>query len=234
MKVLGRSLVPQFDDFWEQFRSEVSIPLEYVEEGHSLVFGGQGLDLVAPEMPAWAFLPTEDLSYHIAHEIAHIILRERRFPSTSRGPQYPENSEEARVGSDLEEMVLHRPVEELLSPFDFKKDFIQNRVLRGASKGLTHSPIPERGTLWFYTWAIRYCELKLDLPQRYWRRLETIYETRSPEVCELGKQLVEIMYDTGWNTKAQTLGGMIRIRDILGLDVESQVLVINPESGQVV
>ena len=218
MKVLGRSLVPQFDDFWEQFGSEVSIPLEYVEEGHSLVFGGQGLDLVAPEMPAWAFLPTEDLSYHIAHEIAHIILRERRFPSTSRGPQYPENSEEARVGSDLEEMVLH---------------FIQNRVLRGASKGLTHSPIPERGTLWFYTWAIRYCELKLDLPQRYWRRLETIYETRSPEVCQLGKRLVEIMYETGWNTRDQTLGAMIRIRDILGLDVESQVLVINPESGQV-
>ena len=31
----------------------------------------------------------------------------------------------------------------------------------------------------------------------------------------------------------QTLGAMIRIKDILGLDVESQVLVINPESGQV-
>ena len=101
MKVLGRILVPPFDAFWEQFGGEVPIPVEYIEEGHSSVFGNQGMDLSAPNMPEWTSLPDDDLSYHVAHELTHIVMKERGFPRSARGPQYPEDSAEARVGGDL-------------------------------------------------------------------------------------------------------------------------------------
>ena len=232
MKVLGRELAPPFDAFWEQFKREVPVPAEYVEEGHSSVFGAHGMDLTAPHMPDWTSLPDDDLAYHVAHELTHVVLRERGFPRTGRGRGYPDGSAEEKVGGDLEEMVLHPVLETLLSPFGFKKDFIQERMLRGALDGLDRSPVPDRGTPWSFTWAIRYCELQLELPRVSWRRLEAAYRSRSVEVCDLGEELVVIMRDVGWGTRDQALEAMIRVRDALGLGVDDRVLVFDPVSGE--
>ena len=191
------------------------------------------MDLSAPKMPEWTSLPDDDLSYHVAHELTHIVMKERGFPRSGRGPQYPEDSAEARVGGDLEELVLHPALETLIYPFGFKKEVLQARMLEGAMNGLARSPVPDRGTPWFFTWAIRYCELRLELPARHWQRLRSIYDSRSSEVCELGEELVAIMDEVGCGTREQALDAMVRVRDTLGMKVDDRVLVIDPIGGRV-
>ena len=185
MRVAGRELVAPFGSFWERFRAEIPAVTEHIEEGHSSVFGAQGIDVVAPDTPAWVELPDDDLGYHVAHELTHFVLRERGFPRTGRGRQFGEDSGEARIGGDLEEMVLHPPLDKLLIPFRFKREFILAGMLEGAMNGLTRSPVPEPGSPWFFTWAIRYCELRLDLQPKEWEGLETVYRERAPRVCDL-------------------------------------------------
>ena len=231
MKVSGRELAAPFDGFWERFKAEIPVPVEYIEEGHSAAFGSQGVNLTAPDTPAWTSLPDDDLAYHVAHELTHIVLRQRGYPRTVRGRQYPQDSAEARIGGDLEEMVLHPALHTLMQPFRFRWDFIQGRMLDGASNGLTRSPAPDRGTPWFFTWAIRFCELQLELPARRWLRLEALYQERSPQVYELGTELVAIMRDVGWGSREQALEAMMRARDALGLKVDERVLVIDPVTG---
>lgn len=233
MKVLGRELVQPFEAFWQKLGPEIPIPIEYIEEGHSSVFGDQGADVSAPRLPTWASLPDDDLAYHVAHELAHIVLRQRGFPRTGRGPQYPPDSDEARVGGDIEELVLHRALEDLLAPYGFKRPAIYTRLVSGALKGLSSSPVPRPGTAWYCTWAIRYCDLQLELEPEDWRRLEAIYEERAPEVCKLGRELLDALRRTGWSTRQQALEAMVRIRDCLGLRAEGRVLVIDPVGGQV-
>jgi hypothetical protein len=232
MKVLGRELVSPFDAFWEQFKAEIPVRVEHIEEAHSSVFGDQGADATAPDVPAWVSLPDDDLAYHVAHELAHMVLRRRGFPRTGRGLEYPEGSAEARIGGDLEEMVSHAALEWLLLPFGFKREFIQRRTFSGAFNGLSRSPVPSQGTPWFSTWAIRYCELKLDMPHDYWLRLEAIYESRSPQVAQLGRELEVIMREVGWGTREQALEALLRARDALGLD-DGVVLIVDPVSGNV-
>lgn len=233
MKVLGRQLVPPFDSFWERHKAEIPVPVEYIEEGLSSVFGEQGADFSTPGLPAWASLPDDDLAYHVAHELTHIVLRQRGFPKTGYGIQYPRGSAEARIGGDIEEMVLHPALEKLLQPFGFKNDFIRGRMLNGALNGLSSSPVPEKGTPWSYTWAIRYCELQLELEPSQWLRLRAIYVERAPDVRALGEELAAIMRAVGWGEREQALEAMIRVRDALGLKVDDRVLVIDPLSNQV-
>ena len=85
MKTLGRELVEPFGSFWELYGEETGIASELVEEGHSAVFGSLGADLTAPAVPEWTKLPDDDLAYHAAHELSHILLRRRGFPYTARG-----------------------------------------------------------------------------------------------------------------------------------------------------
>ena len=233
MKVAGRDLVAPFDVFWERFKLEIPLPAEYIEEGHSSVFGAQGMDLTAPETPAWTSLPDDDLAYHVAHELTHIVLRQRGFPKTGRGKQYPEDSAEARIGADLEEMVLHPALEELIQPFGFKRDFMLKRMVDGAIRGVSHSPIPENGTPWFFTWAIRYCGLQLELPSAEWALLDAAYRSRSLAVRQLGEELVSIMRDAGWSTPLQALDAMVSARNSLGLKVDRRILVIDAISGDI-
>ena len=94
MEVLGRKLPVPFDEFWERYVTEIPVSIEHIEAGHSVVFGDQGADLSAPNLPAWAELPGDDLAYHVAHELFHIVQRQRGYPKTVRGRQYPPNSVE--------------------------------------------------------------------------------------------------------------------------------------------
>ena len=233
MIVAGRTLVAPFNDFWDRFKADISILIEHIEEGHSSVFGAHGMDLTAPNVPDWMTLPDDELSYHVAHELTHIAMRQRGFPRAGRGKQYSEDSAEARIGGDLEEMVLHPALSELLCPFGFRREVIQSRMVRRAYEGLTHSPVPERGTPWFFIWAIRYCELALDVAPSQWETLESIYAERAPEVRELGKELMAIMQQVGWGTQGQALDAMVIVRDALGLKVDDRVLVVDPAGGQV-
>ena len=233
MIVAGKTLVAPFDDFWGRFKADIPIPIEYIEEGHSSVFGAHGLDLTAPDVPDWVTLPDDDLSYHVAHELTHVAMRQRGFPRVGRGKQYSEDSAEARIGADLEEMVLHSALSELLHPFGFQRDVIQARMVRGAYDGLTHSPVPDSGTPWFFTWAIRYCELSLDLTPSQWDELESIYAKRAPAVCELGTELLAIIQQVGWGTQEQALEAMVGVRDALGLRVDDRVLVVDPAGGRI-
>ena len=233
MKVLGRDLIGPFDRFWEQYGPDVPVSTEVIEDGHSLVFGALGADRTAPETPSWLALPDAELAYHVAHELTHMVMRQHGFPRTALGPEFREGSAEAKIGGDIEEMVLHPALDNLLRPFGFRKDAIQARMLEGTLTGLARSPVPARGTPWFYTWAVRYCELKLDLTDEQWRPVETLYEERSPRVCELGRELLDIMRQTGWGTPAQALEAMVAVRDRLGLGVDGSVLVIDPIGGSV-
>ncbi len=233
MRVLGRDLVWPFDDFWALYGPEVAVPVEVIEEGHSSVFGALGRDGSGDGPPPWATLPDDDLACHVAHELTHALMRERGYPRTGRGPDFPETSAEARVGGDLEEMVLHQCLDEMLAPFEFSQLVIQERMFRGAMNGLTSSPVPDQGTPWFFTWAIRYSELKLRMPDRYMGQLELVYRERAPSVCELGEELVDTMREIGWDSQEAALTAMIEVRDALGLGVDARVLVIDPLTGEV-
>lgn len=234
MRILGRELPPPFPDFWERFKDEIPVPAEAIEAGHSVVFGEQGADLTAPALPAWASLPPADLAYHAAHELTHIVQRERGYPKGVRGRQYGADSAEARVGADIEELVLHPPLEDLLlREMGFTNDFIRARMLQGALSGVAASPPPEYGTHWFTTWAIRYCELRLCLPPDEWARLEAAFRERSPAAARLGEELAGIMRGVGWGTREQALAAMIGVRDALGLRVHDIMLVLDPVSGDI-
>ena len=232
MKTLGRDLVEPFGRFWELYGEEIGVAWELVEEGHSSVFGGFGADLTAPALPEWAKLPDDDLAYHAAHELTHLLLRRRGYPHTARGRGYGPLSPEARIGGDIEEMVLHPAVDAILMPLGFGKPRIQQRMARGALNGVSNSPAPASGTPWYYTWAIRYCELSLELPPNLWRPIAQAYESRSPAVCELGRDLLGIMHAAGWGTREQALAAMVRVRDTLGLSVDDRVLVVDPATGE--
>jgi len=233
VRVLGRELVDPFDSFWETLGPEVPVAGEQIEEGGSAVFGDQGADVTAPKKPSWASLPDDDLAYHAAHELAHIVLLGRGFPRTSRGTRYPPGSAEAMIGGDLEEMVIHPALHKLIEPFGFRWEFIQRRMCEGAVNGLRSSSAPAPGTPWSFTWAVRYCELRIELPDERWNLLRDAYRERSRWVCELGEELLAIMRDVGWGTREQALEAMVRSRDALGMGIEDRVLVVDGLSGAV-
>ena len=106
MKVLGRNLVNPFDSFWSEYASETGVLPTLIQSGHSSVFGDQGADKLSPHIPRWMELPDGDLCWHVAHELSHLVIQSRGFPNTARGPQFPKGSPEARIGGDIEEMVL--------------------------------------------------------------------------------------------------------------------------------
>ena len=178
MDVLGRRLADPFDAFWERYGAEIPAAIEHIEEGHSAVFGDLGADLSAPDEPAWAGLPDDDLAYHVAHELAHILLWGRGYPTAAQGNRLPPWSEEARVCGDLQEMVEHAALGGLLGPFGFRNDVILDRTAAGATRGLASSPVPKQGAPWFATWGIRYCELAMEMGEGRWPPIEALYQER--------------------------------------------------------
>ena len=234
MRALGRELVDPFDSFWEALGPEVPVAIEQIEEGVSAVFGDQAAELTAPDRPAWAALPEDDLAYHVAHELTHLVLAGRGFPRTLRRTGYPPGSAEARIGGDLEEMVIHPALHKLIEPFGFKWEFIQRRMFEGAVNGLKNSPAPAPGTPWSFTWAVRYCELRIELPDERWGMLQDVYGERSRWICELGEDLLVIMREVGWGTREQALEAMVKSRDALGMGVADRVLVVDGVTGSVV
>ena len=231
MEVLGRELVAPFNQFWEFFADEIPVDAAQVSSGHSAVFGDQGADLAAPHLPLWMSLPDNDLAYHVAHELTHLVMAERNYPRTARGVGFPEDSAEARVGADLEEMVLHPALEKLIAPFGFENTFILERMASGAFNGLRSAPLPERGTPWFFTWAIRFCELQIELPPRLWAPVESIYQERTSAARDLGIELFDIMQDVDWGTREQALEALIRSRDTLGMRIDDRILILDPATG---
>lgn len=234
MRVLGRGLVEPFSAFWEAYEAEVGVDTEHLERGLSTVFGDQGAELAAPNPPRWMSLPDDDLAYHVAHELAHRVLVARGYPKTVRGAGYPPDSAEARVGEDLEEMVLHPSLHALLEPFGFSRDFILRNMAQGALNGVSNAPIPEYGSPWHFTWAIRYCLLQMELPLALWKPLEIAYRERAAAAASLGRELVDIMVRTGWGSREQAMEAMVQTRDVLGLDIQDKVLVLDPVSHSIV
>ena len=233
MQVLGREIVDPFTEFWDSVSHELPVDSDAIERGLSTVFGDQGVEFAGPA-PRWMSLPDDDLAYHVAHELTHMLMRERGYPKTLRGIGYPADSAEARIGEDLEEMVLHPSLESIHEPFGFEHDFIMRNMASGALQGLRSAPVPEYGTPWHFTWAIRFCMLQMELPLELWTPLETVYVERAPAITELGRELLSIVVDVGWGTPEKALEAMVRTRDALGLDVQDKVLVLDSAAGRVV
>ena len=234
MQVLGRDLVDPFTEYWEAVSHELPVDPDAIERGLSSVFGDQGVEFSASAMPRWMSLPDDDLAYHVAHELTHTLMRERGYPKTVRGVGYPADSAEARVGEDLEEMVLHPSLESILEPFGFRHDFIVGNMASGALRGLQSAPVPEYGSPWHFTWAIRFCMLRMELPLDLWTPLEIVYAERAPAAAKLGQELFDIVTDAGWGSPEKSLEAMVRTRDALGLDVQDKVLVLDPTTGRIV
>ena len=230
MHVLGRRLVDPFDAFWERYGPEIPASVEHIEEGHSSVFADLGADKSAPDEPAWAGLPDDDLACHVAHELAHLLLRGRDYPVAAPGSHMPPGAEAARVGYDLQEMVDHAALSEILAPFGFGNDHIQARTAGGAAHGLSSSPVPEPGTAWFATWAIRYCELSRDLGPERWAPIEALYRERAPDAADLGERLIAIVEARGCGSPGKALRAMLSAREALGID-SRHVRIVDPAGG---
>ena len=230
MEVLGRRLADPFEAFWEQYGPEIPASVERIEEGHSSVFGDLGADRSAPDEPVWAGLPDDDLAYHVAHELAHLLLRARDYPVASPGTDVPPGSKAARVSADLQEMIDHAALSQVLAPFGFKNDFILDRTAGGAARGLSSSPVPEPGMAWFATWAIRYCDLSRDLGSERWAPIEALYKERAPDVSELGEGLIDIVEARGCGSPGKALWTMLQAREALSIEPRV-VRVIDPAGG---
>jgi hypothetical protein len=233
MKVLGKVLVSPFDAFWRQLGPEIGVPAGLVEEGDGVVFGPEGYEKASNQLPRWMKIPDGALSYHVAHELTHLLLKKRGFPVALRGPQYGPDSSEARVGGDLEEMISHPALEEVLRPFPFDKGHIQEHLFEGARHGLETSPVPGPGSPWWVTWACRCCELQFLLPRKRWIRLEVVYDGRCSDIAEKGRELAQIMRREGFLTPDQALQSMIGARDALGLKEADRCLVHDPRNDTV-
>ena len=227
-------MVQPFEDFWQTVSPELDVSRAAIERGSSAVFGDQGADLTAPRPPPWMSLPDDDLAYHVAHELTHQVLVSRGYPKTMRGIGYPADSGEARVGEDLEEMVLHPSLHAILDEFGFRHEFILSNIAEGALSGISSAPVPHFGSPWHFTWAIRYCLLRMELPLQLWRPIETAYFERAAAAARLGEELAEIMVEAGWGTREQALAAMVETRDALGLDVQDKVLILDPLANTIV
>ena len=100
--MLGRELTPPFDEFWDRFGPEIAVPIHLIEDGDEAVFGPESYQKGSEKQPQWLELPDGALSFHVAHELTHLLMRRRGFPVSVRGPQYGGDSPESRVGGDLE------------------------------------------------------------------------------------------------------------------------------------
>ena len=233
MKALGRDLAAPFDAFWDALADELPASADDVERGSSAVFGDQGADATAPAAPRWTSLPDDDLAWHVARELAMRLLESRGYPQTVRGAGYPPDSAEARVGADLAEMVLNPSLHDILAPFGFRRDFILRTMADGALNGLRAAPVPRYGSPWHFTWAIRHCLLAMELPAPLWTPIAALYDARAPRAAALGRELREILRETGSGSRARALEAMIKTRDALGLDVQDKVLVLDAATGRV-
>jgi hypothetical protein len=233
MRICGRSLDEPFNTFWNHYRNEIMVPIELIEEGHSSVFGDLGADRTDSGTPEWVGIPDGDFSYHVAHELAHLVLKKRGYPKIFASSSYSSNSaDHVRVAGDLEDMIIHFCVNQLLERFEFRNPYIKERFYHGALHGIQHSPVPETGNLWFFTWAIRYCELKRDLDGFHWNRIEQEYVERCPVIREFGHNLHGIVCETGWCSRDETLVTMIKVRDTIDALSRSDLLVVDPISGK--
>ena len=230
MHVLGRRLADPFDSFWERYGPEIPASVEHIKEGHSSVFGDLGADRSAPDEPTWAGLPDDDLAYHVAHELTHLLLRGRTYPVAVPGSDLPPGSEAARVADDLQEMIDHAALSEILAPFGFRNDYILDRTARGPSRGLSSSPVPEPGTAWFATWAIRYCDLSRELGPERWASIKALYMERAPAAAELGERLIAIVEARGCGSPGKALWAMLAAREALDID-RHHVRIIDPAGG---
>ena len=228
MHILGRNLITPFTNFWEDHASELNLSIGLINKGDPSIFGTETPVKSIEQTPSWLNLPDGALSYHVAHELTHIIMTKRGFPSTVRGPQYKINSPEARAGSDLQEMILHPGLENILEPYDFNRTHIRQHLFEGARKGLEESPTPKTGTLWWVTWTCRFAELFHLLTREQWIRLEVVYEGRCPDIAAMGNKLISIMKEEGFQTASQAIRSMISARNILRLHKNSQCFVLNP------
>ena len=231
LKVLDRDLIPEFIRFWEDVRNELDITEFDISSGAQVVFGDQSTEHFGESHPDWMRLPDMDLAYHVAHEVTHQLLRKRGYPRIGRGSTYESSSSEARVGGDLEVLVIHIPLDQLLEKYGISNKSIVERMFNGTVKGIRDSPVPEYGTPWFFTWAIRYAELSRILASTQMEEVDSILREKSKDVISLGIELLQVMEQfNGWNPSV-TKEAMIACRDILGLGVDDRVLVIDGYDG---
>ena len=232
MNVLDRELIEPFPEFWDRISLEVDIDLQDIQLASSKVFVDQSDDAMNKQ-PEWLLLPDEDLAYHVAHEVGHVLLRCRGNPRIMGGKAYPQSSAEAMVGGDLEEMVTHVPIRSILGSFGFSNEVINERMFDGAFSGLSSSPVPDYGSPWFFTWAIRYVELSNELRTSQWMELKKIYRHRSRDVEDLGKELKNILDSFDFHSPLNALQAMLACRDHMGLGVDQRVMILDPRSGEI-
>jgi len=231
VKVLGRNLVDPFPEFWSDIEEDIFISYDEVKIGSEKVFGDQHFDLGSSANPRWLSLPDDDLAYHVAHEVTHILLKAKGFPSVGRGIRYSENSEEARVGSDLEELVIHQPLDWVIKKYEFSRDFILDTMYKGAKSGLSSSYAPEYGTPWFFTWAMRYAELSTVLAPPDWQILSNIYTSKSSDVVSLGEELRVLISQMDVGLPDSVIETLVLCRNLMGLGVDDRLLIIDSRSG---
>ena len=113
-------------------------------------------------------------------------------------------------------MITHPALEDILQLYPFDRRHIQERLFKGALQGVANSPVPDSGSLWWATWASKFCELKFLLPRQAWSQLEDVYHHRCPDIADKGRELDGIMRQEGYSTPDQALAAMIKARDAVG------------------
>jgi len=165
-----------------------------------------------------------------AHELLHALQDAELWPTTARSANLPDNSPEAKVGSELQALVRDLNVLETLQTLGFDADYSNDTRYRNSKKNLAGAAIPAHGSPMFHIWILRYCYLAMTQRPNIWARLRELYLKRAPSIAEKGEELIAVIKNNGWSNPDQALSSMIAIRGSLGLTNE-QVIIVDARTG---
>ena len=229
MKILGKTVSNKFRLFYKDIVSRINVPVQF-ERGPYHAMGDYKLENGIARIRLDTSLIRPHFEETAAHELLHALQDSELWPIAGRSANLPDNSPEAKVGSELGALVRDLDVLETLQTLGFNPDYSNDVRYRNGKKNLAMAPIPPYGSPMFHIWILRYCYLAMTQRPNRWSRLKELYLKRASSIAAKGEELIAIIKKNGWSNPDQALTSMIAIRDSLGLTHE-QVIIVDARTG---
>ena len=213
MKILGKTVSTKFISFYEQ-------TIKYTGEPHFYPTPQPGMGSCYYENDNLIIELRLDLNkssfeHQVAHEMIHAVQIQEGWPIIisryGRGTPYGE------VGIKLNSIIHDLNDEERLKKWDFDSTTIMYEQYINLKKAILSNDIPKEGGLRWCNGSLMYTYAAFIQPYNRWKRLQTLFHRRLPNIETKGNELVSIIKANGWNTANQALNSLIAIRESLGL-----------------
>lgn len=229
MKILGKTVSNKFQAFYKDIVPRISVPIIF-ERGPYRAMGDYQLQNGIARIRLDTNLIRPHFEETAAHELLHALQDSELWPITARSANLPDNSPEAKAGSELGALVRDLSVLETCQTLSFDVDYSNNTRYRNIKRNLERSAIPVYGSPRFHIWILHYCYLAMTQRPNRWARLRELHLKRASSIAAKGEELIAIIKKNGWSNPDQALTSMIAIRDSLGL-THNQVTIVDARTG---